>query len=70
MIEYSNLLDARTGRKRPREEIPPLLARVATDLDPSSWLKDRGNPLFLYRRVLVSQAAYLELTTSAMPGMR
>lgn len=68
---YSNQLDARRSLRRPRSEIPPLLARVCPELESGDeFAKERSNPLFLYRKVLVSEEAYLEFSSSSMPGHR
>lgn len=72
ILEYSNVLDARLRIKRPPTEVPPLLAKVCPDLDGERYYKERHNPLslFLYSRVLVSEEAYLDFSSTVLPGQK
>ena len=52
--------------------MPPLLAKVCPDLDGERYYKERNNPLslFLYSRVLVSEEAYLDFSSTVLPGLK
>jgi hypothetical protein len=70
ICEYQNVLDARNRVRRGADEVPPLLAKVCPDLDGTRYFKEANNPLslFLYTRVLVSEEAYLDFSTTLLPG--
>ena len=72
IVEFQNLLDTRSRTKREMTDVPPLLLKVCPDLDGIRFSKELANPLslFLYTRVLVSEAAYLDFSTTLLPGTR
>lgn len=72
LLEYSAVLDARMRVRRAPTDVPPLLLTVCPDLDGERYFREVSNPLslFLYTRVLVSEEAYLEFSSAAMPGIR
>jgi len=72
ILDFSAILDRRTREQRPVDEVPPLLARVCPDLDGEQFARERANPLslFMYTRVLCSEAAYLDFSSVALPGVK
>ena len=72
IVEYQAVLDARSRVRRPPTEVPPLLLRVCPELDGHRYAKEVANPLslFLFTRVLVSEEAYLDFSTTMLPGAK
>jgi len=72
ILDYSAIMDVRLRIRRAPDEVPPLLARVCPDLDGEQFARERANPLslFMYTRVLCSEAAYLDFSITALPGVK
>jgi len=72
IIEFQHMLDLRMRAKRQPGEVPPLLLKVCPDLDLTRFAKEMANPLslFLYTRVLVSEEAFLDFSTTLLPGTK
>ena len=52
----------------PSSRVPPLLLHVCPEMTNARYAVERVNPMFLFRRVPVSEEAFLELTAGATPG--
>lgn len=73
LIEHSQRLAAEEreqGRGQARYLLPPLLQCVCPELTVQQYATEKHNPMFLYKRVAVSEAAFLECSMGLSSGHR